>query len=128
MAKELTGLGKFCKWVVLPVALAFVGYRFVGPNVGGIGARVPLVREVGQQISEKVKGKPAPPPPAPKPGATETAPQEIAPPADDEVREGANEFQRLRERENARTGGSAAGSAGGSTPRPRRRAPIDRID
>jgi hypothetical protein len=39
MAVELTPLGKFTvilvKWVLAPVAVAFIGYAVIGPRVGG---------------------------------------------------------------------------------------------
>ncbi|RYG41463.1 hypothetical protein EON79_20725, partial [bacterium] len=58
MAKELTGLGKFTIWVLVPVLVGAVGYAFVGPRVGGIGAKVPVVRKLGRELANKVR-KPA---------------------------------------------------------------------
>ena len=34
MAPRLTPLGKFVKWVLIPLILAGIGYQFVGPNIG----------------------------------------------------------------------------------------------
>lgn len=34
MESQLTPLGKFIKWVLIPLILAWIGYQFVGPNLG----------------------------------------------------------------------------------------------
>jgi hypothetical protein len=48
MAVQLTPLGKIVvgtfKWVVVPVLVAFVGLKLIGPNIGG-GAPSPTVQQ-----------------------------------------------------------------------------------
>lgn len=108
MAKELTPLGKFGVWILLPALAGAVGYRYIGPNIGGIGARLPAVRSLGQELAKKVGKGAAQPAKTTRPGAK---PLVAPPPASD----GATEFQRIREESNKEQA------------RPRR-TQIDRVD
>ena len=42
MEPQLTPLGKFVKWLLLPVLLAWAGYQFLAPNVGRLKFRPPV--------------------------------------------------------------------------------------
>lgn len=114
MAKELTGLGKFTVWVLVPILVGVIGYAYIGPRVGGIGAKVPVVRKLGRELANKVR-KPAP---SDEEASTPTqtrdtnAPAENAAPASG----GATEFQRVRQ------------EAPRSTAPRVRRTPLDRVD
>ncbi len=45
MAVELTPFGKVVvgtiKWIVIPVAVGFIGMKFIGPNIGGAPSLTP---------------------------------------------------------------------------------------
>lgn len=87
MASELTGFGKFCKWIALPAVLFVVGRYAIGPRIGGLGEKIPQVRKIGQ-IAREIGGKETP---APK---NETTPKSAEPLPSST---GATEFQRIRE-------------------------------
>ncbi len=57
MQGRLTPLGQIIKWVLIPLAIAAVGYFFIGPSIGkGIFDRLPKNILGPSTETEKPKG------------------------------------------------------------------------
>ncbi len=89
MALELTPLGKFVKWILVPVSLGAIGFYILGPKVGPVAesatkdARAKAVLNKIQALS----GEPAP---------EQGQPKEAVPSA------GSNKFKEVREKAKAK--------------------------
>lgn len=59
-ARKLTPLGIVVKWIVVPAALAALGYYVVGPRLGEqpVKAKAPEAAPKGQVRSQEIKAKP----------------------------------------------------------------------
>ncbi len=54
MEPQLTPLGKIVKWLLVPIAFAWVGYQFVAPKVGRPNVRTPI--SIATDGSEPISG------------------------------------------------------------------------